>query len=202
MKNIISPIVSDCQTLQPQQVEKPFCAVGTFIMEVIWKDVEGFNGKYKISSAGNVLSTSFKRSNSPKLLKPIERRGYLKVTIYLSPKNCKQINIHRLVATHFLPIDAARTQVNHKDGNKKNNDVSNLEFCTAKENISHAIENNLRRTSYELDRKSTKLSNAQFFEIKRRLTAGERVCDIANHYGVHQSLISKFKHNTLRKHLL
>ena len=68
---------------------------------------------------------------------------YLKVTLSLNGKR-EQLTIHRLVATHFLPNPANNPIVNHIDGNKHNNHISNLEWVSAEGNAQHALENNLR----------------------------------------------------------
>lgn len=106
----------------------------------IWKEVAEFEGQYSISSLGRVLSLK-----SNKIMKQSETRGYMTVGFSLGQRGkVKRFSIHRLVALAFIENPHSKPQVNHIDGNKKNNDVSNLEWSTAKENIGHAFENNLR----------------------------------------------------------
>lgn len=96
-------------------------------MEEIWKDIS-FNDLYQISNKGN-----FKRGN--KLINGwIQNTGYKTVNI-----KEKKYSIHRLVAEAFIPNPENKAQVNHKDGNKLNNCVSNLEWVTPKENVQHAF---------------------------------------------------------------
>ena len=103
-----------------------------------WKDVEGYEGLYQIDSSGNVYSF-YKRG----LLKPAPTSwGYLTVELFKNKKG-KTHKIHRLVAEAFLPNDDNKPLVNHKDGNKQNNHVSNLEWCTYSENLKHAWDNDL-----------------------------------------------------------
>ncbi len=95
---------------------------------------------YEISSYGNVKSLKRKQ---PVILKPSHQKGgYLKVCLW-SKKGLKTRQIHRLVAEAFIPKLNGKLFVNHKDCNKKNNHVENLEWCTVKENITHAILNGL-----------------------------------------------------------
>lgn len=98
-----------------------------------WKEIANYK-TYFVSKCGKV-----KRNG--KLLKELVSNGYLKVT--LSHKCAKkQFRIHRLVATAFLPEPlAGQSQVNHKDGNKQNNHVDNLEWCSPSENMKHFRQN-------------------------------------------------------------
>ena len=103
----------------------------------IWKTIKGYPD-YEISTFGNVLS---KRSN--KLLKLcVNSSNYKKCVL-----NGKNLYVHRLVAEAFIPNENHLNEVNHKDGNKWNNNVKNLEWVTKSENSIHAFENNLRNIS-------------------------------------------------------
>lgn len=103
-------------------------------MEEVWRDIKGYEGLYKISNLARVKS--FKRSK-PRILKPfINKDGYLNVELCNSISN-KTISIHRLVAIAFIPNPDNKEQVNHIDEVKTNNDLSNLEWVTQKENMNH-----------------------------------------------------------------
>ena len=104
-----------------------------------WKPIKGYEGLYEISNYGDIRSYT-KRSNG-KLLKPqISRKGYLTVMLY-KDSVVKCLKIHRLVAQAFLPNPDNLPQINHKDENKRNNDVNNLEWCTNEYNHNYGSRN-------------------------------------------------------------
>lgn len=108
----------------------------------IWKDVIGYEGLYEVSSYGNLKS---KKRKKEKLLKHIKNTdGYM--CVFLSINNDpKIISIHRLMAIHFIDNPENKPEVNHKDGIRDNNVLSNLEWMTKKENIKHSFDLNDRK---------------------------------------------------------
>ena len=105
-----------------------------------WKDIQGYEGLYQVSSEGRVKSLerydACNRLVEEKILKQIENSGYL----YVQLSKCgtkKRFSVHRLVAENFIPNPNNLQQVNHKDENKKNNKVDNLEWCTSDYNLSY-----------------------------------------------------------------
>ncbi len=104
-----------------------------------FKDIIGLEGKYQISNYGNVKS--IKRNII--LKQHVHDNKYLRITIPNTPKPIR-FKIHRLVATHFIPNPYNKPQVNHIDGNKLNNHVSNLEWVTDSENKEHAFKTGLQ----------------------------------------------------------
>jgi len=110
-------------------------------MKEVFKDIPGFEGKYSVSNLGNVMSLNYLNQKKPKLLTPIKHHGgYL--IVHLGASKIRMI--HTLVARAFIPNPDGKKFVNHIDGNKHNNKVSNLEWVTCKENINHAIKTGLR----------------------------------------------------------
>ena len=115
-----------------------------------WKDIKEFTGYYQVSNCGRVRSVdryvpdnhNSKRIAKGMILKPYKTtKGYLKVTLYKDSKKVyKKCRVHRLVAEAFLDNTDNLPQVNHIDGNKENNNVKNLEWCTQEYNLKHAQE--------------------------------------------------------------
>lgn len=99
-------------------------------MEEIWRDIYGYDGLYQVSNYGNVKSLNYLNHGKEQILKPANRGdGYLFVALWKNGKQKGKL-IHRLVAEAFIPNDDLfKTQVNHKDENKANNNVENLEWC-------------------------------------------------------------------------
>lgn len=114
-------------------------------------EIDGFEQfvGYKVYEDGTVESYKKRHGHQyiivdypTRVLKPYTTtRGYLKVDISSKPK--KSIVVHRLVALAFIPNPETKPQVNHIDGNKQNNNVYNLEWCTNQENHTHKCENGL-----------------------------------------------------------
>ena len=95
--------------------------------------INGFKHKYAVTSDGCILS--YIRKGLPRKLKPwVNNKGYLIVAL---GRNCKFL-VHRLAAIAFIPNPNKLKEVNHKDNNPKNNNVSNLEWCNKLQNMQHA----------------------------------------------------------------
>ena len=119
----------------------------------IWQDIKGYEGFYKISNYGRIksLSTEYKMPNGGiakregRILKQSKNKINNYRVVTLSYQGRKRFYVHRLVAYTFIPNLKNFPQVNHIDGNKDNNNIWNLEWCSAKQNVQHAIKNNLRK---------------------------------------------------------
>lgn len=163
-----------------------------------WKDIEGFEGLYTISNTGLIKSYLFK---VPRPLKPSLARGYKKVTLSLNGKLFYE-TVHRLVAQAFIQNPENKPCVNHKDGNKLNNHVNNLEWCTHQENHIHAFKIGLRVSAKGEDVNGVKLTENDVLDIRAIYPLGWfSQKEIAKGYGVDQGLISKIVNNVIWTHL-
>lgn len=105
-----------------------------------WRKIKGYE-RYYVSDTGKVVNTE-----TGSELKPYENeKGYMRTELWKNNERT-HVFVHRLVADAFIDNPDNLPQVNHKDGNKKNNHVSNLEWCTGEQNIEHAIRTGLIET--------------------------------------------------------
>lgn len=102
----------------------------------IWKDVVGYDGNYKVSNFGRVIS--FKYNEIKEIKSYVSNNGYCIVDLYLNSER-KHFLVHRLVAVAFVENPENKHFIDHIDGNPLNNSASNLRWCTQKENCNFAI---------------------------------------------------------------
>lgn len=154
-------------------------------MKEIWRDVEGYEGLYEVSNLGKVRSVDRyikdrkgrKQFKEGKIIAQTKRRKeqrYLSVNLWKNNR-IKAYVVHRLVAKAFIPCIKGKNFVNHKDENPENNCVSNLEWCTAKENINfgtrtqRALETRKRREEEKKNNILLMVSTEDLIkELKRR----------------------------------
>ena len=94
-----------------------------------WIDIKGYEHKYQVSNIGRVRALNYRRTGLTKLINIRDNKGYAEVALWKNSSR-KLYMVHRLVAEAFIPNPNNLPQVNHKDENKKNNQVDNLEWCT------------------------------------------------------------------------
>lgn len=151
-----------------------------------WREVVGYEGKYKVSEFGVVFSL---RRN--KVLKTCFSSGYPSLKLS-DGKTITRIDIHTIVAAAFIGERPKGYCVNHIDGVKTNNHYSNLEYCTQGQNVKHAFSTGLMNNKGEANA-NAKLNNKDISAIKSRLRNKEKGCVLAKEYNVSDKTISDIK---------
>lgn len=163
-----------------------------------WKDIKGFEGQYKISNFGRVKSVErFVFCNSKekpnkieeKMLKQNEDRYGYKIVSLKSKGKTYIKKVHRLVAEAFIENINGLSTVNHKDGNKKNNRLQNLEWMSNADNSRHRTINLLSKPKLEKEQIIDILENCK--PAKNQYNSGSSVSAFAKKYMVQRSTISK-----------
>lgn len=143
---------------------------------------------YSVDTEGNIFNKSGKKKATF-----INNHGYEVVFLWENNK-AKSHSVHRLVAEAFLPNPENKPCVNHKDGNKANNILDNLEWCTYSENTLHALENNLKVPEQGEDVHNAIISNIQAHEICQLMEKGYRDFEIQKIVKVSRDTLSNIRH--------
>jgi hypothetical protein len=168
-------------------------------MEEIWKDIEGYEGKYQVSNLGRVKSIIFVKATGKireKLLKPIvvnKNKRYVRVM--------GNTVIHRLVAKAFIPNPENKPQVNHKNGNKEDNRVENLEWATCSENLKHAFRNNLNSTKKGEESNLATITKDTVLKIRNLFNKGEGAREVSRLTGVKVRNLYRIKNRETWGHI-
>lgn len=107
-----------------------------------WKDIKGYEGRYTVSDLGRVKSFVVEKNSGRLLSAGKDQNGYMRVSLS-NGKKSKTHKVHRLVLMAFIDNAENKPQVNHINGVKDDNKLSNLEWNTVSENMKHASDNNL-----------------------------------------------------------
>lgn len=155
-------------------------------MEEIWRDIEGYEGKYQVSNLGRVKSLDYKRTGNEKIL--VHKNGiYRRIRLTQNGKQ-KDFYIHRLVAQAFIPNPNNYIEINHIDEDKQNNKADNLEWCSRRYNLSYGSREDFKKhfsKEYNIETKGKKViclnTNEEFVSIREASRA----------YKIHNADISK-----------
>lgn len=161
-----------------------------------WVDIDGYVGCYQVSNYGKVRSLDRKVSNGAqlkgKMLTPAtDRYGYKFIGLCRANQR-KQVLVHRLVANAFLDKVNGNVEVNHIDGNKINNHVSNLEWCTKSENQIHAF--HVIKTQHAM-RNNVKLDQSSVNEIRALYAKGALQRELAERFHISRTQIGRIVRN-------
>ena len=163
-----------------------------------WKAIQGYEGIYEVSNFGNVRSLPrYKRGNldskvfiEGKTIKQVKNnRGYYIVQLSKNNK-VKNFSVHRLVAEAFIPNPNNFPQVNHINGNKKDNRVENLEWVSASTNVKHAVSMGLFHITE--DKNLWKLTEEDALEtLNNAILEGNSIVINPRDFGVYKSVFQK-----------
>ena len=147
---------------------------------------------YEVSDLGRL------RRNGKILSTPIAKCGYKRKYLKDIRKN---LWIHRAIAICFVPNPHLHPVVNHLDGNKLNNAINNLEWCTYSRNMQHAVDSHLKSIVQGSQCGRSKLTETDVSIVLDSLKAGYTQSSIASYFGVNQSTISLIKNGKNWKHV-
>lgn len=164
----------------------------------VWRDIKGYEGLYQVSTYGRIKKLAgvniLDRTTKERIMSPLTQRlGYIQIGLTKDRKRSFPL-VHRVVAETFIPNPNGYPEVNHLDGDKKNNSVDNLAWCSKSQNMRHAVDTGLKPSSKGENNGQSKLTEEEVKEIKRLLKDGvisQR--KIAERYKVTPALISLIK---------
>lgn len=163
----------------------------------IWKDIKNYENLYQVSSLGQVRSLP-RTTTTGRILKQNKSRFYK--TVCLSKENkFESVSVHRLVAKHFIENPENKAYVNHIDGNKFNNEASNLEWTTPSENKLHAVKNGFTSTPKGEKHWASKVTEKQVIEIRQQRNKPLKV--LADKYKVSVQTVSDIINRKKWKHI-
>lgn len=167
------------------------------------KEIDEMDGNYFIDECGNVTSRPRQGAFGKSLKQQKSQYGYFRVILYKDRKAIAK-TIHRLVATAFLSNPDNLPQINHKDGNKENNHVSNLEWCTSSYNIRHAFRMGLSKshTPKGADHPLSKLTDEKVVEMRRLRTEKKLTQkELSEIFGVSPGVVQAVVNRKAWKHI-
>jgi hypothetical protein len=172
-------------------------------MTEVWAPVPGYEGRYDVSADGQIMRVRNVHGATPGRLigQDVDARGYSRVTLYSGTRGTAKTHfIHRLVAAAFLGPRPKGYQVNHRDANKLNNDLDNLEYVTPKQNIEHAERLGLRPKKRGVEHPGARLTDDDVRAIRSRRPS-EPLAALAAEYGIGIAQVSRIASRLRWAHL-
>ncbi len=161
------------------------------------KIIPGFEGKYQVAEDCKVFSLYYNKYLKPEL----DKHGYHRYTLYFKGK-AKHYLAHRLFAQAYIPNPENKTQINHKDGNKLNNTIENLEWASPSENLNHAIAAGLKVSPTGEKHHRSFLKGTEVLQIRRLCEQSVyNGAQIGSFFSVDHKLVSLIKLRKRWKHI-
>jgi hypothetical protein len=155
-----------------------------------WAPADGYDGLYEVSNLGRVKrSARGSRTYIGKIIKPHDCHGYKRVCLYKNGLS-KNVRVHKIVAVAFIGKCPSGKEINHIDGCKDNNSVSNLEYISRSENELHAIRLGLLKVTRGSEKGNSILSENDVLAIRSALFSGATQQAIAEMFGTSRPNIS------------
>ena len=167
----------------------------------IWKDIPGYEKLYQVSNLGNIRSLDKRikcKGKGTRLLKgkvkkqDVSVHGYCQINL-TREKGTRKFFVHRLVLMAF--VGDSKLPVNHKNGNKLDNRLENIEYCTYSENTKHAYKNGLLKPLSSEKAHKSKLNKKKVLQIRKLYSQNESEKTLACKYNVSQSTINRIVNN-------
>lgn len=174
----------------------------------LWKSIFGYEGRYMVSNYGNIRRCAHTRPDGSflkdRILKPQPRPdGYMIVMLYApGSSQGKWVKVHKIVAETFLGERPHKFDINHKDGEKSNNQLSNLEYCTRQENMRHAYATKLHGRPIGVTNGRAKLTEQDVHEVWRIYhEEGMTQLDLAELFDISPTVVGDILHRRTWRHL-
>ena len=153
-----------------------------------WRAIPDYVGWYEAGDLGNIKRVNGDNSaRAGKILKPWTSHDYKRVSLYKNGKETSS-HVHQIIMEAFVGPCPKNKEVNHKDGDKANNVLTNLEYVTHAENVQHAFDTGLLSRRGEKNSQS-KLTERNVHEARRLLAKGVTQTEIAKKFGVNKTTI-------------
>lgn len=155
----------------------------------MWKDVPALSGRYEASETGEIRNKTTKHIRKQRM----NKYGYCQINISRNDGTGKSntMLVHKLIAETFIPNPDQLPEVNHIDGDKSNNHVSNLEWCTKSDNQKHAHKLGLSHVYHGEDHPCAKLTNEEVKQVKQMYMEGVSQQKIADFFHVSNTTVRR-----------